>query len=62
MGFELYDPNDKEGWLGDQPAWDIDWQGEIKKTGTYKIKINRECLEGRDVAIHLQEKKPAFKY
>jgi hypothetical protein len=31
MGFALSDPNGKEIFLGDEPAWTDDWQAVIKK-------------------------------
>jgi len=62
MGFDLFDPNGEQIFLGDEPAWTDDWYGEIEKTGNYKIKVSMGCLVGGVSDSDLRKKKPAFKY
>ncbi len=61
MYFELFDGKGKKLFLGDAPDGIDDWEGEIKGTGNYKIKVYMGCLEGF-TASEVRQKKPAFKY
>lgn len=59
--FDLFDSNGKQIFLGDAPDGIDHWEGEIKATGNYQIKVYMGCLEGFTTA-DLRKKKPAFKY
>lgn len=62
MGFDLFDPNGKQIFLGDAPDWIAEWQGEVEEAGNYKIKVSMGCLEGGVSDSDLRKKKPAFRY
>jgi hypothetical protein len=59
--FQLFDGEGEAVFIGDDMVGIDDWQGEVEKTGAYKIKVAMSCLEGF-TAGELRRKKPIFKY
>lgn len=61
MYFELFDGRGKEMFLGDSPVGIDNWEGEIKATGNYKIKVAMNCIEAF-TPNELRKKMPKFTY
>ncbi len=59
--FELFDGKGKAVFLGDDPVGIDRWEGEIKQTGSYQIKVAMHCIESF-TTNEVQKKKPNFKY
>ena len=61
MFFQLFDGEGEAVFIGDDMVGIDEWEGEVEKTGGYKIKVYMSCLEGF-TAGELRRKKPTFKY
>lgn len=61
MFFQLFDSGGEAVFIGDDMVGIDEWDGEVEKTGGYKIKVYMSCLEGF-TAGELRKKKPTFKY
>jgi uncharacterized membrane protein len=61
MVFELFDEKNEAVFIGDSMVGIDVWEGEVEKTGNYKIKVAMSCLEGSTTA-ELRKKKPTFNY
>jgi hypothetical protein len=61
MVFELFDDKNEAVFIGDSMVGIDAWQGEVEKTGNYKIKVVLSCIEGFTTA-DLRKKKPIIKY
>jgi hypothetical protein len=61
MYFQLFDDGGEAVFIGDSMVGIDEWQGEVEKTGVYKIKVAMSCIEGF-TASQLRKKKPTFKY
>lgn len=59
--FELYDERGEAVFIGDDMVGIDKWKGEIERTGSYKIKVAMNCIEGF-TANQLRKKKPTFNY
>lgn len=59
--FQLFDGVGEAVFIGDDMVGIDDWDGEVEKTGGYKIKVYMSCLEGF-TAGELRKKKPVFNY
>jgi hypothetical protein len=59
--FQLFDAAGAAVFIGDDMVGIDEWEGEVEKTGRYKIKVAMSCVEGF-TASQLRKKKPAFKY
>ena len=59
--FQLFDSGGEAVFIGDDMVGIDDWDGEVEKTGAYKIRVYMSCLEGF-AAGELRKKKPTFKY
>lgn len=59
--FELFDDKSAAVFIGDSMVGIDEWEGEIEKTGNYKIKVAMHCIEGFTTS-QLRKKKPTFKY
>jgi len=59
--FQLFDGGGEAVFIGDDMVGINEWQGEVEKTGDYKIKVAMSCVEGF-TAGQLRKKKPTFKY
>lgn len=59
--FELFDEKREAVFIGDSMVGIDEWEGEVEKTGGYKIKVAMSCIEGF-TAGQLRKKKPTFKY
>lgn len=61
MFFQLFDGSGEAVFIGDDMVGIDVWDGEVEKTGDYKIKVYMSCLEGF-TAGELRKKKPLFNY
>jgi hypothetical protein len=61
MFFQLFDSGGEAVFIGDDMVGIDKWDGEVEKTGGYKIKVYMSCLEGF-TAGELRKKKPTFRY
>lgn len=59
--FELFDDKGEAVFIGDSMVGIDVWEGEIERTGNYKIKVAMSCIEGF-TASELRKKRPTFKY
>ncbi len=59
--FQLFDSGGEAVFIGDDMVGIDVWDGEVEKTGGYKIKVYMSCLEGF-TANELRKKKPVFNY
>lgn len=59
--FELFDDKGEAVFIGDSMTGIDEWDGEIEKTGNYKIKVAMSCIEGF-TASQLRKKQPTFNY
>lgn len=59
--FELFDGKGKAVFLGDNPVGIESWEGDIRQTGNYKIKVAMGCIESFTTK-EVQKKKPKFRY
>ena len=59
--FSLSDGKGKEVLIGDSMVGIDEWQGEIERSGNYKIKVYMSGIENF-TAGELRKKKPNFKY
>ena len=59
--FQLFDNRGEAVFIGDDMVGIDVWDGEVQKTGGYKIKVYMSCLEGF-TAAELRKKKLTFNY